>query len=233
MVFRNAATPYGSGMDISRRRFIALGLAVPAAGVYLAGCGDDDDESDGAASATPTTPSSAAEPAGALTPTPSCDEGAAPTVEDTPGPFYLPGSPEKASFLGDGATGPTLVVSGTVLSTTCAPLAGVVLDFWHANQSGVYDNAGFRLRGRQTAGADGRFRLETVVPGLYPERTRHLHVTLFDPSGAELLITQLYFPGDEGNTGDLFFKQALLLGMPPLASGGERVEATFDFVLPA
>lgn len=211
--------------DLSRRRFLGLSLAVPA-GLYLAGCGDDDD------SATP--PAVDGGPVKAPSITPACDDGdAEATVEDTPGPFYLPGSPEKASFLGDGATGPVIVVAGTVRSTACTPLAGTVLDFWHADQDGAYDNEGFRLRGRQSTAADGTYRLETVVPGLYPERTRHIHVTLFDPSGAELLITQMYFPEEAKNQGDLFYKQALLLGMPPLPSAGDRIDATFDFVLPA
>ena len=40
--------------------------------------------------------------------------------------------------------------------------------------------------GHQFTDADGRYRLETVVPGLYPGRTRHIHVKVQAKGGPVL-----------------------------------------------
>jgi len=40
-----------------------------------------------------------------------------------------------------------------------------------------------------------------VVPGLYPGRTRHIHVKAQAPGG-RALTTQLCFPGEATNVGD-------------------------------
>ena len=61
--------------------------------------------------------------------------------------------------------GTRIVLTGRVLSPGCKPLAGALLDFWHADDSGEYDNQGYRCRGHQFTDTDGRYRLETVVPG--------------------------------------------------------------------
>ena len=60
---------------------------------------------------------------------------------------------------------------------------------------GNYDNVGFRLRGHQFTDAEGRYPLQTIVPGLYPGRTRHIHVKVQAPNGP-ILTTQLYFPNE-------------------------------------
>jgi len=63
-----------------------------------------------------------------------------------------------------------LLLSGTVRSVDCKPLAGVKLDFWHADASGAYDNQGYKYRGVLTTDAEGRYRLETNLPPPYPRR---------------------------------------------------------------
>src|SRR5439155_1396739 len=83
-----------------------------------------------------------------------------------------------------------LALSGRVLSRDCRPIAGARLDFWQAEASGSYDNAGYRLRGNQTSESDGRYALDTVVPGEYPGRTEHIHVKV-QPAGGGTLTTQL------------------------------------------
>ncbi|MFE0516379.1 hypothetical protein ACFW2E_42595, partial [Streptomyces sp. NPDC058964] len=69
--------------------------------------------------------------------------------------------------------------------------------------------------------------LRTIVPGLYPGRTRHIHVKAQAP-GQPVLTTQLYFPGEPRNSTDAIFDPALLMNVRD-AGGGK--EATFDFVL--
>src|SRR5204862_188663 len=73
-----------------------------------------------------------------------------------------------------------------------------------------HDNAGFRLRGHQLTDAEGRYRLETILPGVYPGRTRHIHVKAQAPS-RPALTTQLYFPGEAGNARDGIFDPELLV----------------------
>jgi protocatechuate 3,4-dioxygenase beta subunit len=151
------------------------------------------------------------------------------TPDNTEGPYFKPGSPERASLLEAGVTGTTLVLSGQVLSTSCQPIAGALLDFWQADAGGRYDNTGFRLRGHQLTDAQGRYRLETVVPGLYPGRTRHIHVKVQAPGGP-VLTTQLYFAGDAANTTDMFYRPELELTLQTTPAGQS---ATFSFVLNA
>jgi protocatechuate 3,4-dioxygenase beta subunit len=161
-----------------------------------------------------------------LPPTPACGDGAA-TPPQTAGPFWKPRSPRRASLLEAGMPGTRLVVEGRVVRTDCRPIPGALLDFWQADDAGEYDLAGFRLRGHLLADDAGRYRLETIVPGAYTGRTRHIHVRVQAPNGRPL-TTQLYFPGEPGNARDGIFDRALLVTLSDGAAG--RV-AAFDFVL--
>jgi protocatechuate 3,4-dioxygenase beta subunit len=118
-------------------------------------------------------------------------------------------------------------LTGFALSTACKPVAGALLDFWQADDHGVYDNQGYRLRGHQFSDADGRYRLETIVPGLYPGRTRHIHVKVQVPN-RPALTTQVYFPDEAQNEDDFLFRADLLMKIRN--AGGAR-EGRFDFVL--
>jgi protocatechuate 3,4-dioxygenase beta subunit len=130
-------------------------------------------------------------------------------------------------LLEDSLQGEYLLVTGQVLGTDCRPVAGALLDFWHADAEGVYDNQGFRLRGHQFADGDGRFTLESILPGLYTGRTRHIHVKVQAPNGP-VLITQLYFPGEAANTSDNLFNPQLVMELQPAEEG---IHALFDFVV--
>jgi protocatechuate 3,4-dioxygenase beta subunit len=160
-----------------------------------------------------------------LTPTPACGPGA--THEQTEGPYFKPSSPERASLLEAEMRGRRLVVSGVVRGTDCTPIPRALLDFWQADAGGRYDNAGFRLRGHQFTDAEGRYRLETILPGVYPGRTRHIHVKAQAPT-RPALATQMYFPGEPINARDGLFDPALLVALADAADGAT---ARFDFVL--
>jgi protocatechuate 3,4-dioxygenase beta subunit len=114
-----------------------------------------------------------------------------------------------------------------VLSTTCQPIVGAVVEFWHTNAEGEYDNAGDTFRGHQFTDAEGRYQLETIAPGLYPGRTRHIHVRIQSDQQATL-TTQLYFPDEPLNEGDFLYQPELLMSVD---NGGERPQAQFNFVL--
>jgi len=160
-------------------------------------------------------------------PAPVCGRPLHPTPSETEGPYYKPNTPERASLVEATMAGTKLVVTGHVLSTDCKPIAGAWLDFWQANDRGEYDNAGYRLRGHQFTDKAGIYYLETILPGLYPGRTRHIHVKVRAPN-RPILTTQLYFPGERQNQADGIFNSALVVAMRDTSSG--KV-ATFDFVL--
>jgi protocatechuate 3,4-dioxygenase beta subunit len=162
-----------------------------------------------------------------LRPTPACADDADPTPRQTAGPFFKPESPRRASLLEPGITGTKIVVTGVVLSTDCKPVARALVDFWHADDKGNYDNAGYKLRGHQFSDDHGRYRLESIVPGLYPGRARHFHVKVQAPN-RPVLTTQLYFPGEPGNQRDSIFNPVLVMKVQDVAEGKA---ATFDFVL--
>jgi protocatechuate 3,4-dioxygenase beta subunit len=159
--------------------------------------------------------------------TESCGADAAATPRQTEGPYFTRNSPQRRSLVVEDVSGPRLVLGGSVLGLDCKPLAGALLDFWQADAEGAYDNQGFRLRGHQFTDADGRYRLETVVPGLYPGRTRHIHVKV-QAKGGPVLTTQLYFPDEPQNRRDGLFSPALLVSTRPPAEG---LQASFDFVV--
>jgi protocatechuate 3,4-dioxygenase beta subunit len=159
-------------------------------------------------------------------PTPACGEHGV-THPQTPGPYFKPQSPMRASLLEPGMPGPRIVVEGTVLGRDCKPVPRALLDFWQADARGDYDNAGFRLRGHQFTDEAGRYRLETVVPGIYPGRTRHFHVNVQAP-GRPVLTTQLYFPDEPLNQRDGIFDRDLVMKVRD-ADGGKL--AGFVFIL--
>ena len=148
------------------------------------------------------------------------------TPRQTEGPFYTPNTPKRSSLVEPGSKAPRLVVLGTVLSADCKPVPNALLDFWHSDERGEYDNRGFRYRGHQFADAQGRYRLETIVPAEYPGRTRHIHVKVQAPGG-RILTTQLYFAGDPGNRRDGLYRPELEM------KKGKGEETSFDFVVPA
>lgn len=164
-----------------------------------------------------------------LPPTPACgDDDDDPTPAQTAGPFYTPNTPERSSFLEPGMTGVKMVVTGFVLDTRCQPVAGAMLDFWHCDDAGVYDNVGFRLRGHFFADEAGRYTLETIQPGIYPGRTRHFHVRVQAPN-QPVLTTQLYFPGEPANARDRIFQTECLMDVRDNADGSKT--GVFNFVL--
>jgi len=192
---------------LTRRRLLALGLAVPPAAYLLL---------DAAAGA-----------AAPLAPTAACDDGDE-TDAQTEGPYFTPRSPLRKSIVPAGVRGTRLTLTGRVLTTSCKPVSHALVDFWQASATGVYDNSGYRFRGHQFTDAQGRYRLETVVPGLYPGRTRHIHVKVQAP-GKRILTTQLYFPNEPRNRTDGIFDRTLVVA--GWRKVGARRLARFDFVV--
>jgi protocatechuate 3,4-dioxygenase beta subunit len=162
-----------------------------------------------------------------LPPTPACHDGDEATLSQTEGPFFKTSSPERVELLEAGMAGQRIELVGFVLTRGCKPLAGALLDFWQADDRGRYDNSGFRLRGHQYSDAEGRYRLRSIVPGVYVGRTRHIHVKV-QPRGGRVLTTQLYFPGEAKNRSDGLFRTELLVRT---AKNEGWLAGRFDFVV--
>ena len=216
--------------SLGRRRFFQILVAAPiafAVGLKIGSAPGAD-----AAAATTGTPARTpiAKPGpkgGAFTPTPECGDDDEPTPSQTEGPFYSPDSPLRTSFIEGDEPGTRIVLTGRVFSSACRPVSGALVDFWHADDAGEYDNEGFRMRGHQFTDARGNYRLETVVPGLYPGRTRHFHVRVQAPKG-RVLTTQIYFPGERQNDRDGLFQKELLMTLKNTAAGKA---GRFHFIL--
>jgi protocatechuate 3,4-dioxygenase beta subunit len=162
-----------------------------------------------------------------LPPTPACDDGEAPTVRQTEGPYFKPRSPERSTLREPGMAGRPVELSGIVLTRTCRPVERALVDLWHADDKGDYDNAAFKLRGHVFTDAEGRYRFDTIMPGVYPGRTRHFHVKVQAPN-KPLLTTQFYFPDEAGNRRDGLFRRELLM---KVADASDSLTARFDVVL--
>lgn len=186
-------------------------------------------------------------PRDALAATPSVDDGdddmppppapavaacvAAATADNIEGPFYKRGAPSRGVLVAAGDDGERLALAGRIRSTSCAPIAGAVMDVWHADARGGYDLEGFKFRGTMTADAHGRWQLRTIVPGRYLNgrryRPAHIHVKV-RARGYRPLTTQLYFEGDPYNEGDPFLEPSLVMAH---AKERDVRRARFDFVL--
>ena len=194
---------------LTRRRLLELGLALPP----LAAIGGHTDLL--------SAPALAATPA-------VMDADDDPTPQLTEGPYFTPDSPKRRSVVPAGAAGTRLTLSGRVLTTAGKPIPNALIDFWQADARGAYDNRGYRFRGHQFTNAKGQYSLFSVVPGLYPGRTKHIHVKV-QARREPVLTTQLFFPGVAGNRSDGIFDTECLVRRWRLSSG--RRLATFDFVL--
>ncbi len=127
--------------------------------------------------------------------------------------------------------GTPLTVSGRVFDTRGRPLKGALLDIWHADNTGNYDNTGFKLRGRIYTDDHGNYTLRTLKPLYYGApgdmRPSHIHVKAsFEKS--PILTTQLYFQGDPWNAHDAGLRPSLIMSPREVSDG---LTASFDFVL--
>jgi len=143
------------------------------------------------------------------------------------GGTHFKASPLRHSVVEPGMHGTRIDLTGFVLTTDCKAVRAARVDFWQADANGVYDDRGTRLRSHQFTDARGRYSLETILPGPYSNRTRHLHVMVRAP-GERTVTTMLYFPGVSLNAHDPFFDRRLLVRLRIVK---HRFLSRFDFVL--
>ncbi|MCB9681608.1 MAG: hypothetical protein H6733_09075 [Alphaproteobacteria bacterium] len=118
----------------------------------------------------------------------------------TEGPYYFdPGLVRRD--ITEGLPGlPLRLVIRVLDNTGCLPMSNGVVEVWHAAAGGLYSGYAAQgtsgqtyLRGAQVTAPSGVASFQTVYPGWYSGRTPHIHVKVSDPSGVELLTSQVYF----------------------------------------
>jgi protocatechuate 3,4-dioxygenase beta subunit len=154
------------------------------------------------------------------------------TAAQGEGPFFTADAPSSADIVEDDG-GVIVNMSGRVLESGCATaVAGCVVEIWHTDAEGEYDNSGFSYRTTLTTDADGLWSLRTIQPGRYADagvyRPSHYHVKV-TVDGVERLITQLYFEGDEYLECDGIANTSLVL--PWTGSEEAGIDLEMDFVL--
>jgi Dioxygenase len=104
-------------------------------------------------------------------PTPQCHDANEATIRQTEGPYFKPSSPQRADLVEPDTKARLVEINGQVLTRSCHPVERALVDLWHADERGEYDNAGFRYRGHLFTDGEGRYRFRTILPALYPGRT--------------------------------------------------------------
>jgi protocatechuate 3,4-dioxygenase beta subunit len=114
---------------------------------------------------------------------------------------------------GEEAQGERIIVTGRVLDEAGRPVRNHLIEVWQANAAGRYRHKvdqheapldpNFNGGGRVMTDDEGRYRYITIKPGPYPWRNHHnawrpahIHLSVFGPTIASRLVTQMYFPGD-------------------------------------
>lgn len=124
------------------------------------------------------------------------------------GPFYTENPPviSNAKLATDDEPGTRIIITGRVFNLDCNEyIPETIVDVWHANDEGDYDNVGYNLRGQMLTNEQGFYMFETIRPGKYLNgsnfRPAHIHYKI-TPPGFSTLSTQLYFEGDSENETD-------------------------------
>lgn len=158
------------------------------------------------------------------------------------GPLYVAGAPRaKAEVrVDEGAPkGEVLVMEGRVLDLAGRPVAGALLDVWHANEKGMYSHFGpdmqpYELRRCIETDAEGRYRFRSFLPpgyaippnsptaelftalGRHGNRPAHIHF-LVVAAGLRTLTTQVNIPGDTFIDDDFAFatRDGLIVTLEP------------------
>ena len=214
---------------MSRMRLVAAAVL----SILIAGCAGTTANAPSASPLATATATSASTPSATASATQSttnatlaCTAPATPLVELTEGPYYTANPPQNATLRTAGVAGTPLTLTGYVVSKSCQPIANAKLDFWQADGNGNYDNSGYTLRGWQLTDASGAYRLETVIPGLYPGRTEHIHFKV--TVNGQTYTSQLFFPGISQNAGDSIYSSRMLVTLNTTTS---PVTGTFTFVV--
>ncbi|GAB2785837.1 catechol 1,2-dioxygenase [Halomonas shantousis] len=137
------------------------------------------------------------------------------------GPLYVAGAPLHEGFarMDDGVDkGELMWLEGQIRDVQGQPIAGAIVDIWHADSKGNYSyfdssQSEYNLRRRVKTDAEGRYRVRSIVPsgygcppdgatqqlldrlGRHGQRPAHIHFFVSAP-GYTHLTTQINLAGD-------------------------------------
>lgn len=175
------------------------------------------------------------------------------------GPLYVAGAPiaQGEVRMDDGSEdgqATVMYLDGRVLDLNGAPVAGAIVDLWHANTQGNYSyfdqsQSDYNLRRRIVTDAEGRYRARSIVPsgygcnpqgptqecldqlGRHGQRPAHIHFFISAP-GYRHLTTQINLSGDQYLWDDFAYAtRDGLVGDVAFSEDGRSARMTFDFAL--
>jgi len=135
------------------------------------------------------------------------------TTDDILGPFFRPNAPTRYDMTDPKLEGTRVELKGIVYKSDCTtPLKNTLVEIWHADKEGNYDNdsSEFRQRASWTTNERGEYAFKTILPGKYLNgklyRPAHIHFRITEPNSKEL-VSQIYFKGDPNITEDPWASQ--------------------------
>jgi catechol 1,2-dioxygenase len=166
------------------------------------------------------------------------------------GPLYVAGAPVRDGMskmdIDDDADAGPVIVHGTVFGPDGKPVAGALVECWHADSRGFYSHfdptgkqSEFNLRGAVRTDANGKYEFHTLMPvgygcppqgatqallnvlGRHGNRPAHVHFFVTAPN-ARKLTTQFNIEGDPLIWDDFAFatREGLIPPVKDVASGG-------------
>lgn len=149
-----------------------------------------------------------------------------PTFADGGGPYYQPNSPYREQLAPPNHNGQSLTVSGRVFQNDCrTPVANAVIDIWHANENGSYEQNWYR--GKIVTDSQGHYTFSSIIPKGYGEGTAmrppHIHFKIFIQN-QEIITSQMFFPDVQGR-----FESSYIM---TLTNGASFTLGHHDIILP-
>lgn len=165
------------------------------------------------------------------------------TPSMTEGPFYpdhLPLDQDNDLIILNDSTTPAVGeithLTGRLMDVDGRPLRNAVIEIWQCDANAVYlhsadskrkkdrKDKNFQGYGKFETGSKGEYRFRTIKPVAYPGRpSPHIHLKV-SQAGHELLTSQIFVAGHEGQKKDGVFKRL------PTVEERKRVEAEFKRV---
>ena len=130
------------------------------------------------------------------------------TTDDILGPFYRPNAPQRRDLRIPNVPGSSISSKVKVVQADCkSGLKNALVEIWHCDTAGVYDNDtdDFRHRASWLTDENGAYEFKTILPGKYLNgrlyRPAHIHFRVTGENHKEL-VSQIYFSGDPHITED-------------------------------
>lgn len=161
------------------------------------------------------------------------------TCAMTLGPCY--GETMERQDISEGVDGLPVRLALRIVDDNCAPVAGAVVDIWHAAPNGLYSGrdtdemctngnaaalAGRWFRGYGTTDTNGRVDFDTCFPGWYTSRAIHIHFQVRKTK--EYATAQLFFTQKLIN--EVFTTEPIYeaRGVPDVPNASDKVLADND-----